>query len=118
MTTKAKTTGSRYTEDQTTEMVEAYTSADSAEAREAVVTAYATKFEFPAASIRGKLSSAGVYIAKAASTKNGGPIVRKDQLVSQIAKLMGKDEEVVGSLEKVTKPVLQDLITALTANKE
>lgn len=115
MTDKTKVTGARYTEDQTLELVEAYTAVETQEARDAVVAAFATKFERPVASVRAKLASERVYVAKGKTTKSGTPIVRKDALVAQIAQLMGEDEETVECLEKVTKPVLQKLIARLTS---
>jgi NTP pyrophosphatase (non-canonical NTP hydrolase) len=115
MTDKAKVTGARYTEDQTLELVEAYTAVETQEARDAVVSTYAAKFERPVASVRAKLASERVYVPKAKTTKSGDPIVRKDQLVAQIAHLMGESEEAVECLEKVTKPVLQKIITQLTS---
>lgn len=115
MTNIRKTTGSRYTDEQTQDLVKAYTSAlDSPTSRDAVVAKFAKDYGFPEGSIRAKLSCEGVYIAKARLTKSGDPIVRKSALVATIAGLMGKSEEAVGSLEKVTKPVLVDIVKALT----
>jgi len=118
MTEATKAKGSRYTEDQTVELVKAYTAVDTADARDSVVDTFVKKFDRPIASVRAKLASEGVYIAKVRATKSGDPIVRKDQLVAQIATLMGTEEEKVESLEKVTKPTLQALISALTSKPE
>lgn len=114
MTEKTKTTGSRYTEDQTAELVQAYVAVNTPEDRDSVVAEFVTSFGFPIASIRAKLSSEGVYVAKERTTKSGDPIVRKSALVAAIAELMNEDEETVESLEKVTKPVLAKLIVRLT----
>lgn len=114
MTENTKTKGSRYTEEQTTELVTAYTSVETQEARDEVVSQYATKFDKNLQSIRAKLSSERVYVAKERTTKGGDPIVRKEALVAQIATLMGEEEETIGSIEKATKPTLQKIIAALT----
>jgi len=116
MTNKTKASGARYSETQTLEVVQAYTAVNTQEDRDDVVKEYAAKFEYPIASVRAKLSSEGVYVAKVRGTKTGDPIVRKDALVAQIAQLMGKEEETVESLEKVTKPVLQMIIAELTSD--
>jgi len=114
MTNKTKATGSRYTEAQTLELVQAYTAVNTQDERDAIVDEFVVSFALPIASIRGKLSSEGVYVAKERKTKNGEPIVRKSALVAQVAELMGENEETVESLEKVTKPVLAKLIVRLT----
>ena len=64
-------------------------------------------------SIRAKLSKLGVYI-KAKPTTKSGAVVRKAELVSNIATLLGKDEDLLGSLEKATKFSLEAVIAGLT----
>lgn len=98
-----------YTDEMTTELVAAYTAADSDEARASVVATYAEKFEKKVQSIRQKLSREGVYVKKARTTKNGEEIVKKEDLVSRIAEAMGVEAEAFESLAKANKNVLLKL---------
>lgn len=98
-----------YTDEMTTELVAAYTAADTDEARASVVNAYAEKFGKKVQSIRQKLSRENVYVKKARTTKAGGEIVRKEELVARIAEALGVEAETFESLAKANKDVLMKL---------
>lgn len=96
-----------YTEEVVTRMVEDYTSADTDEARADVVNDFAEELGATVQSVRSKLVNLGVYKAKQRVTKAGEAVESKAKIVSDIAKMMGVEEEVVESLEKATKPTLK-----------
>jgi len=98
-----------YTAEVTSRMVEAYTSADSDEARAGVVEAFHKELGASVASVRSKLVAMGVYKAKARKTKAGEAIESKAKIVADIAEIVGVEEEAFESLEKATKPVLKSL---------
>ena len=114
MLEKTKVSNSKYTAEQTTDLVTEYTSAQNQLGRDTVVQSFATKFNLPEASIRSKLGHEKVYISKARTDKTGDPIISKSALVTQIAELLGEPEDIVGSLEKANKPTLKKLIARLT----
>lgn len=117
--TKAQSvTSSKYTDEQTQELVQAYTAADTEESRDQVVAEYSDKFGKTVASVRAKLASESVYVPKARKTKSGEPIVSKSELVGKIAGLLGKPEDQFESLEKANKPVLKSIVDALMVTKE
>ena len=95
-----------YTPTQTDELVNAYTSVESDEERTEVVEEFAARFGKSAQSIRAKLTSEGVYIAKAYKTKKGEKPESKALIVANIAALLGVDSERVESLEKANKTAL------------
>ncbi len=98
-----------YTEEMTTELVEAYTSAESDEERVDVINTFSADFGKSPASIRQKLVRENVYVKpeKAEAGKKGGE--KKADLVMQIAHACGTSAEVFDSLEKATFPVLRIL---------
>ena len=61
----------------------------------------------PERSIIAKLSSLGVYKKKAYLTKRGEQPVKKEEYIERIAKLLDVNAEILESLEKVNKSVLQ-----------
>lgn len=73
----------------------------------------ALKFELPERSVIAKLSSLGLYTRKPYVNKRGQSPVKKEEYVERIAKLLGKDVELLESLEKVNKNVLVMLEEAL-----
>ena len=73
----------------------------------------ALKFELPERSVIAKLSSLGLYTRKPYVNKRGQSPVKKEEYVERIAKLLGKDVELLESLEKVKKNVLIMLEEAL-----
>lgn len=101
-----------YTEAQTVELVEAYTEAQTDEARKDVVVEFAENFGKSTASIRAKLVAKGVYVKAERATKR---VAKKADLVAEIAELLNSDEDVVGSLEKATAVALTRVRDALKA---
>jgi hypothetical protein len=77
----------------------------------------ALKYELPERSVIAKLSSLGLYKRKTYLNKQGNPPVKKEVYVERIANLLGKDVELLESLEKVNKTVLIMLEEALSPNK-
>ena len=96
-----------YTDEMTTDLVTAYTAADSDEARASVVNAYAEKFGKKVQSVRQKLSREGVYVKKARTTKAGAVVESKDDIVTEIAGIINEPVENIESLAKANKDVLQ-----------
>lgn len=96
-----------YTVEQTAALVEQYV----AEPTKATVEALAAQFGKSVRSVVAKLSKEGVYVspAKAAGKRD----MTKAQLVSEIAKLVGKTDEQLESLEKATGPALKAVLDAL-----
>lgn len=115
----AKST-SNYTAEMTKQLVEAYTalpvddSKESQEVRDNCVDEFAENFDLHPASIRGKLTREGVYIAKVNLTKQGTKVESKGKIVEQIAGLLGMASETCDSLEKANKGILQAVRDALT----
>jgi len=84
----------KYTEEQEKELFTAYSSANEAEQREAIVVAFATKWQKPKRSIIAKLSKMGIYISKAKISKvTGNKPETKEQLVRKIESRFGADIE-------------------------
>jgi hypothetical protein len=110
MTTKIE----NYTAEMTAELVEAYTKAETAEARLAVVAMFAERFGKTVNSVRAKLTREKVYVAKVYTNKNGVKPVKKDSLVGEIAKKLLLTEEQASSLEKVNKMVLVKILHNLS----
>lgn len=106
---------SKYTEEQTNEMVEAYNAAETDEDRKLVVEEFASEFAQSVASIRQKLVREGVYIKLSPKTKSGKPAERKAAIVADIASALGIAEETVDSLSAATKEALQQVRAGLTA---
>ncbi len=103
-----------YTEAQVNELKQAYSSAESDSERKEVVKLFAGMFNKTTNSIVAKLSNMKVYIKPAKVSKTGSAIVRKAELVNQIADAMGEDAEVLESLEKATKIVLEKILKAVS----
>jgi hypothetical protein len=74
----------------------------------------ALKYELPERSVIAKLSSLGLYQRKKYVNKQGDPPIKKEQYVENIANLLGKNVELLESLEKVNKNVLKMLQDALS----
>lgn len=98
-----------YTTEQVTALVAAYVEADTQEARDEVVSTFATDFGKSVASIRAKLSREGVYVKKEAAASKSSKI-KKDEKVTALANAMGVDEDLVGDLEKLTHRTLDILL--------
>jgi len=67
----------------------------------------------PTRSVIAKLSSLGVYHRKQYLNKRGELPVKKEQLITEIASLLDANLELLESLEKVNKRVLQMICNAL-----
>jgi hypothetical protein len=99
-----------YTPEVTARLVAEYTGAETQEAREAVVEAFAQELEVKVASVRAKLVREEVYIAKVRETKRSAT---KAEMVAEIAARIGKSAEALESLEKATATSLKALLKAL-----
>lgn len=100
-------TAENYTAEQTTALVTAYKEAKTHDDRANVVKTQAKALGKTEPSIRMKLVREGVYVKKEKTSKTGGAIVRKDELIEQLCKNTEKDAHFFRSLENVTKDVLQ-----------
>lgn len=96
-----------YSTEQTKQIVDAYV----ANPAQATVEALATQFGKTARSIVAKLAKEGVYQSKAKEA--GKREMLKAEMVTEIAKLIGKNEEQIESLEKATGPALMAVLIAL-----
>ena len=98
-----------YTPEQTAQAVADYQAGVSVEA-------IAQAIGKTARSVIAKLSKEGVYVAKGKTA--GKRDMLKSEMVSEIAKLVGKTDEQVESLEKATGPALMAVLTQLKALAE
>ncbi len=73
----------------------------------------AQQLEVPERSVIAKLSSLGVYKKKEYRNKNGEVPVKKEYYIDKIAVLLDTNIELLESLEKVNKRVLQMIMQAL-----
>ena len=100
------------------EVVKNYTAAQEAELEAAGVIdnelalEFAAKFGKDVRSIRAKAVRMGLYKAKEKVSKTGGKVESKEDIVADIAELVGKN---LDGLEKAPKLVLQTLRTRLSA---
>jgi hypothetical protein len=106
MTAENKTVN--YTAEQTEKMVADYKAGISVEA-------IATELGRNVRSVIAKLAKEQVYVSK--TREAGKRVMLKSEMVSEIAKLVGKSEEVMESLEKATGVALMAVLTALRAAK-
>ena len=95
-----------YTPEQTRALVADYQACETQDAREDCVEQFAILYGKSAQSIRAKLTSEGVYVAKAYKTKKGEKPESKAAIVASIAAILGCPEETVESLEKANKAAL------------
>jgi len=95
-----------YSPEMTKQIVEAYQSGSSVEAI-AEMTGKSTR------SIVAKLAREGVYQAK--TKARGVSLVRKADLITEIAHSIGTNEELIESLEKATKEALELIARAVRA---
>jgi hypothetical protein len=75
------------------------------------VEALASKLGKTVRSVVAKLSKEGVYVSKAKEA--GKREMLKAEMVAELAKLLGKTEEQMESLEKATGPALMAVLVAL-----
>ena len=100
----------------TARIVDEY-SAGSSAAQIATALTLETGESVPERSIIAKLSSLGIYRKKTYLTKRGETPVKKEEYITRIAKLLDVNAEILESLEKVNKNVLQLIETGLTDPK-
>lgn len=98
-----------YTPEQTAHLVAEYSATPTKE----TVDALATALGKTARSIVAKLAKEGVYLSKAKEA--GKREMLKAEMVTEIAKLVGKTDEQLESLEKATGPALMAVLEALRA---
>lgn len=108
-------TANVYTDEVVAEMVEAYTAAETQEARDGVVAEFAERVGKTVASVRAKLVRENVYIKKERTDKTGAKVITKDQMVTNLEAKMGLEPGDLDSLEKATKRVLKFLDAAIPA---
>lgn len=77
------------------------------------VSEIAAQLKVPTRSVIAKLSSLGVYRKQPYTTKTGEPPQRKSVLIEQLAERLDCAPELLDSLEKCNKTVLQRLLAAL-----
>jgi len=99
----------KYTKEITDRLVEQYKTGQN-------VQKIAQELEVPERSIIAKLSSLGVYQKKQYLNKRGEVPIKKSEHIENIAKLLKMDPELLESLEKVNKGILQVLETRLSEN--
>ena len=96
----------------TDEMVASMTAQYEANPTRDTVDALAAEMGKSVRSIIAKLSREGVYVAQPKVTKSGEPVVRKQELVSEVAQHFGIE---LPTLVKASKADLQRLVDALSA---
>lgn len=101
-----------YTAEMTAELTAAYV----ANPTEDTVKAFAEKFGKNTKSIVAKLVKEQVYVSKAKEA--GKRAMLKAEMVAEIAKLTGANEEVLESLEKATGPALMIVLNTLKGMAE
>jgi len=104
-------TAKNYTDEQVSMMIEKY----QANPTRDTVDTLAEELGKNARSVIAKLSREGVYVTQPRVTKRGEPIIKKSELVCEIATILGVDEEQIATLEKATKADLQNLINRLSS---
>lgn len=77
------------------------------------VAEIAQELDVPTRSIIAKLSAAGVYKKKEYRNKRGELPIKKEEYIERIAKLLNVNIDILESLEKANKHVLQLLEKAL-----
>lgn len=100
-----------YTAEMTAELVSAYT----ANPEKATVEAFAVKFGKTAKSVIAKLSKEGIYKKAEYVSKNGAKPVKKDAVATEIAEMLGMNENDADSLTKANKTALALIANALKA---
>lgn len=98
---------SKYTPVMVEKMREVYRPDSTESERETQIAALAEEFGLPAKSIRAKLVNLKLYVKKAYKTKTGGKPETKEDIVTEIATILGVDPDVsLSGLEKATKNCL------------
>ena len=97
----------KYTKEITDRLIEQYKTG-------VQVQKIAQDLEVPERSVIAKLSSLGVYQKKAYLNKRGEVPTKKSEHIENIAKLLNMNPELLESLEKVNKGILQVIETRLS----
>ena len=105
-----KMASKNYTDEMVSAMVKQY----EAEPTLDTVATLAQEFGKTTRSIIAKLSREGVYKAQPRTTKTGEPVVRKDELVAEIATMLGIDDSTIATVSKATKADLKNLVQRLS----
>ena len=101
-----------YTAEQTAELIETYTATPT----KATVEALAVKLGKTTRSIVAKLAKEKVYVSEAkASAKRA---MLKSEMITKLAKLTGRTEDQLESLEKATGPALMAMIATMSRMAE
>ena len=77
--------------------------------RERVVEEFAQLFNTTKASVRGKLVSEGVYIAKVYTSKRAYK-ASKEKMVTRLEEILGSPSGAFDSLEKVNKETIENIV--------
>ena len=109
-------TEKRYTDEFVTELRTRYTEAEGYEAEQAVIKEIANETDFTVPQLRAKLVAEKVYNAKP-TVPAGKRRVRKAELVTQLATLVGEPEETVETFEKANAKALEIVVGRLRAWK-
>ena len=96
----------KYTQEITKKLIDQYQSGTEVGAIAAMMTIEHGE-PIPERSIIAKLSSLGVYKKKEYLTKRGEVPIKKEEYIERIAQLLDVSAEILESLEKVNKSVLQ-----------
>ena len=96
----------KYTQEITKKLIDQYQSGTEVSAIAAMMTLEHGE-PIPERSIIAKLSSLGVYKKKEYLTKRGELPIKKEEYIERIAQLLDVNAEILESLEKVNKSVLQ-----------
>tara|TARA_R100000458_G_C8193609_1_gene186489 strand:- start:61 stop:456 length:396 start_codon:yes stop_codon:yes gene_type:complete len=105
-----KMASKNYTDEMVSQMVEEYQQQPNLD----TVASLAQEFGKTTRSIIAKLSREGVYKAQPRTTKTGEPVVRKDELVAEIATMLGIDNSSIATVSKATKADLKNLVQRLS----
>ena len=106
-----------YSASMTEALTDAYSVCENDAARKACILTFADDFGKTPASIRQKLVREGVYQKNEKTTKAGTRVESKADIVADIARALGVDSDIVGSLEKATKGAL-NLVRGTLAGAE
>ncbi len=106
-----------YTQEQSAELVKAYSAATDAESRKAIIEAFAVKFGKTAKSIIAKLSREGAYVKAERTRKDGTTVEKKDATADAIGAILRLSEADTSSLTKANRSALQAIFKALANSK-
>ena len=108
----------RYSKEIEDTMASEYALATSDADRKLVVSKYVDLLKVSRQSVVSKLSSMGVYVKPARTTKSGEPVMAKTEYVNAIRILLGAKDHELESLEKASKRDLQVISDRLISLSE